>query len=573
MTPRALQLNARGYFERDGRIFFPVGVNYWPASCGVEMWQAWPTDEIRHDLDVIRDLGLNCIRFFLRWPDFEPELGTTDPVMFDRLRQLMEWCREREVLAHPGLIVGFMSGGHFWPRGKGDRNLYADPLMRSRSAALCREAAAVMEPYKDCVLALDLGNELGCADAWTTSPAAIREWCGEVTAAMREVWPDCLIVSGTDSGIVTTDYGWRLDAQPGTDFYSVHTYPVPDWNVIPFDGMTDPLCQAILPFCTLIARAFGPVMVQEFSTILMHDRETCEAYLKAVLPACLANGANGFLWWCLRDIRADIHPYIKGGMERRLGLVDDKDRPKPATEYVVAFMRSLNADAVPPRDAQRDVALYFPKAYYKRDNPLNPGNDPSTLFRRMLTAFYMLGKLDCRAGVVRGGGALDPSLRTLVITGAVLDTEEAAHLAAWVRQGGRVIWTGPSWHAWEDHCDALIGAQPANIRFAKPVTVACFGARWTLRHHPAGGRVSVRLTTAHALATSEDGEATVLINTLGCGTVLTVLPVPEDTVAGLAGELATRDGWVRWYEGLLGALEDAETGRQQHVPIDFPENC
>jgi len=547
----AITLDAHGYFERDGRGFFPVGVNYWPASCGVEMWPAWPADEIRHDLDVIRELGLNCIRFFLRWPDFEPRLGQVDETMFERLEQLMQWVAERGLLAHPSLVTGFMSGGHFWPRGKDQRNLYTDPLMRRHSAAFCRRAAAVMAPYRDSVLALDLGNELGCADAWPAPPAAIRDWCGAVTTAMREVWPDCLIVSGTDSGVVTMDYGWRLGEQPGTDFYSVHTYPVPNWNVVPFDGMTDPFCQAILPFATLMARAFGPVMVQEFSTILMHSRPDCEAYLKAVLPACLANGANGFLWWCLRDIHAEVHPYIKCGMERRLGLVDAEDRPKPAIEYVVEYFRALNADSTPAANLLNDVAIYFPTEYYKRDNPLNPGNDPSTQFRRMLTVYVMLTQLGYRVGLVRGGGPIDPANQTIVIPGTALTTVEAAQLVDWVREGGRLIWTGPSWHGWDTHCDTLIGAQPATIRFSKPVTVGCFGAHWTLRHHPADGRIRVQLTTATALAASDDGDATVLVNTLGRGKVLTVLPVPEDTVTAHTADLETRDAWVHWYAGLM----------------------
>ena len=34
-----LTLNSEGYFALDGARFVPVGVNYWPGSCGIEMWQ------------------------------------------------------------------------------------------------------------------------------------------------------------------------------------------------------------------------------------------------------------------------------------------------------------------------------------------------------------------------------------------------------------------------------------------------------------------------------------------------------------------------------------------------------
>ena len=553
-TTAGVSLDAQGYFLRHGQRVMPVGVNYWPASCGVEMWKAWPDKEMQHDLDVMQDLGLNCIRFFLRWPDFEPVLGKYNAVMFNRLARFLGWCAKRGILTHPSLVVGFMSGAHFWPKGKEQRNLYSDPLMLKHSAAFCRKAAAAIAPFHETVLALDLGNELGCADAWPAPPAAIRTWCATVTAAIRKAYPNCLIVSGTDSAVVFTDYGWRLGGQPGTDFYSVHTYPVPDWNVVSFDGMTDPLCQAILPFCTLMARAFGPVIVQEFNTILVHGRSQTESYLKAVLPACLANGANGFLWWCLRDIYADVHPYVKQGLERRLGIVDSNDKPKPGTEWVLEFLRSAH-NHVPAGSPAPEVVLYFPQEYYSRDNEHNPGNNPTSQFRRMLAAYYMLRKLGRTVGIARGDQPLDPSIKTLIITGAALTSTEAAALVSWVQHGGRLIWTGPMWQTWEDNCDKLIGAQPVNIRLAKAVTVECFGSQWVLANHPSGGRASAQPTTAKVLAMSDDGEPAVMVNSLGDGKVLSVLPVPEETILSLTADLAARDRWADWYAGMLKEVQ------------------
>src|SRR5690606_31335763 len=98
-----------------GDPVLPLGVNYWPASCGVEMWPQWPEAEIRADLDLVKQLGLNCVRFFLRWQDFEPQAGEYDETPFTRLADLLRWHEERGLLAHPALFVGYMSGGIFWP--------------------------------------------------------------------------------------------------------------------------------------------------------------------------------------------------------------------------------------------------------------------------------------------------------------------------------------------------------------------------------------------------------------------------------------------------------------------------
>ncbi len=556
MQKLPITLAADGYFRRGDRYLMPVGINYWPASCGVDMWQAWPAQEIQHDLDLVKSLGLNCVRFFLRWPDFEPTLGHHDERMFDRLRQLLHWCAERDLLAHPALITGFMSGGHFWPADKGQRNLYADPLLVERSAALCRRAAAVIAPFHADLLAVDLGNELGCADAWSAPPAAIRAWCDTVTNAIRETYPQALIVSGLDSGQVNCDYGWRLGEQPGTNFYSAHTYPVPNWNVVPFDGMTDPFCQAILPFCVLAMRNFGPVMVQEFSAILTCGKAEIDSYLDAVLPACLAAGANGFLWWCLRDVRATVHPYLKAGFESRLGLLDANDQVKPTLAGTLRFLQQTRDWSPPPAPAPApETALYWPLHYYRRDNPENPGNDPSATCRRMLAAYYLLGLAGRQVAIVRGGQPWPATVKTLVIPGALLTSPEIEALAAWVKAGGRVLWSGPAWPQWTETCDALLGAQPVDIRTPKTVQVDCFGAQWTLPHFPAEGRVAIRLLTATPVATGDDGTPVVLVNRLGAGRVVWVAPIPEETVATQAADRPARDRWQAWYNGLLALLD------------------
>ena len=49
-------LSPAGYFLRDGKRLVPVGANYWPGSCGVELWPAWPEHELQHDLDTLAKL-------------------------------------------------------------------------------------------------------------------------------------------------------------------------------------------------------------------------------------------------------------------------------------------------------------------------------------------------------------------------------------------------------------------------------------------------------------------------------------------------------------------------------------
>ncbi len=550
-------LDSEGYFQHDGKRVIPVGVNYWPASSGVEMWAQWNPEEIKRDLDIVRENGLNCIRFFLRWPDFEPTFGNYNEAMFDRLRDFLGWCREREILAHPSLIVGFMSGGFFWPADKGPRNLYADPIVRTASAAYCAKAAAAMRPFADTILGLDLGNELDCADA-NAHPAEIEEWCREVTGAIRSVWPDVLIVSGLDSSPVMRECHWRINAQPGTDFLSIHNYPVPEWNVFEFDGMTDPLCQAILPFNTLVARVFGPVMLQEFSTIIEQGIPECESYNIPVVRGCLENGANGFLWWCLRDISAEIHPYLKCAFECRLGLVGDDDKVKPPLRGLVDLFREIAAN--PASAARPDpancIGLYLPSEFYSHDNPYNPGNDLTQVYRRLIAAYYFLKRAGRAVMIVRGDKPIPSKLKTLLIAGALLTGGESKAIEAWVANGGRLLWSCADWHSWSKEADAMTGATPVDMRLPHMVDVELFGRTWHIDTASAcHSRTIARATTAKVVASTPDGTPVVFAQKHGKGACVTTTVSAESAIINLGPNRSERDIWRDWYAGVFGLLE------------------
>lgn len=547
---RGLLIDPSGYFSSADRRLVPIGVNYWPGSCGVEMWPRWPAQEIQSDLDLVAALGLNCVRFFLRWQDFEPEAGQYDRRMFERLAQMLAWCRERRILAHPSLFVGWMSGGTFWPRWREGRNVFADPFMLERATAFAREAARTIAPFHGSVLAIDQGNELCClADSRDAPPAAIVEWCARINEAIRSVYPQALIVSGNEQNQITSDTGWRLGQQPGTDLYSMHAYPVPSWHSVSFDGMTDPLCQSLLPFYTAIARAFGPVLVQEFGTIVTFGAAQQENYLRAVLPACWEAGANGFLWWCLRDITAPVQPYLKNSFEGTLGLVDAQGRVKPGLEYLIEFARSLPQRPAPGHKAT--VGLYWPKHYYPRDNPENPGNDPRQLSRRLVMANFILRQMGHAVRVVRGDLPLDHAPGTLVIPGALLGGDEAAALDVWVRAGGRLIWHGPDPVNWGWSYASLLGARPLDYRAPQPTVIELGGQSWSFEAYPRRVRLELAPDMASVIARDQAGLPMVLLNRVGRGAVLYALPLVEDAIAEVAPNRDLRSRWQGWYEAVF----------------------
>lgn len=549
--------SATGDFEtQDGDPVLPFGVNYWPASCGVEMWPQWPAAEIRADLDLVQRLGLNCVRFFLRWQDFEPHAGAYDETQFTHLAGLLQWHEDRGLLAHPALFVGYMSGGIFWPSWFDGRNPFSDPNLRKHAVAFAQKAAAVCSRFPRTVLALDLGNELGCLpECAAASPAAVKSWCADISAAVKRSFPGALVVSGSEQTQVNMDVGWRFGAQPGCDFYSMHTYPVSAWHSLAFDGMTDPLGQSLLPFYVKCARAFGPVVVQEFGTLLTRGVDECDAYLRAVLPACRAAGANGFLWWCLRDITFDGHPYDKFAFESQLGLVDARGEVKPALRYFLEFARQLrtgetfgiNASTTPR------AALYWPREYYARDNPRNPGNEPGVLSRQLAIAHYALTATGNLARVVSDLNQLAPD-EALAVTGAKLTASETADLLAWVESGGRLLFHGPDALTWGEAMIRLLGAEPLDFRAPNPRRMQWDDTAWTFAHFPREIRLNVRLTQAQTLATDDLGEPFLFRHDLGCGRVIACLAEVDREFAAHSTERREHARWLRWYHSLFKAL-------------------
>jgi hypothetical protein len=534
------------FLDRD-RPFVPSGVNYWPASCGVEMWARWPEAEIRADLALVRDLGLDTVRFFLRWQDFEPAEGRYDAAAFAHLDRLLGWCAELGLRAHPSLFVGFMSGGVFWPAWKRGRNLFADPVLLARSAAFAAAATRIIARHREHILAIDLGNEMNClVDAHTASPSENATWFAQVTAAIRAVDPGMLIVSGNDQNQLYNDWH-RLDGQRGTDFLSMHGYPVPDWHVVQFDGMGDPLCSDLLPCYCAAARSFAPVMLQEFGTILTTDGPRQQAYLAAMLPAARRAGANGFLWWCLRDIPPTVYPYTKVGMESQLGLVDADDRLKPGLEGFVRFAAGLDPLSI---GDPATVGLAWPRHWWDRDAPENPGNRPDACARRLALAFHGVKQVAGQPEVVRLECGIPAHIRTVVVAGMALDHADQLVLAAWVRAGGTLIWHSPTPMQWGPLSVELIGGRPMDYRAKRAVRVEAFGAVWDFPS-PSTQRAEIAITTARVVARDEDGLPAVGVNHAGRGVVVWALPPVEEAVVAVGPRPAARTAWVAWYRGMF----------------------
>ena len=52
---------------------FQLGVNYWPRKKAMYWWTDFDKVEVQEELSVVADLGMNLVRVFLLWDDFQPD--------------------------------------------------------------------------------------------------------------------------------------------------------------------------------------------------------------------------------------------------------------------------------------------------------------------------------------------------------------------------------------------------------------------------------------------------------------------------------------------------------------------
>jgi endo-1,4-beta-mannosidase len=94
---------------------FSLGVNYWPRRSAMAMWRSFDPDEIAEDFAHMAALGIDTVRFFLRWFDFQPEPRRMDSPMLGRLELVMDLLASAGLRAMPTFFTGHMSGVNWLP--------------------------------------------------------------------------------------------------------------------------------------------------------------------------------------------------------------------------------------------------------------------------------------------------------------------------------------------------------------------------------------------------------------------------------------------------------------------------
>lgn len=214
-----------GRLWRDGREFVAVGVNYHPSAAGCRIWTDWDGEALRRDLRQMAEAGLNTVRFFVFWRDFEPAPGDYDPEALDRLRQAVTLAGEAGLCCVVSLFTIWMNGQRLdlpWRQG---RSLWRDAEMLRRQTGFARTVARTLAGLQN-VLAYDLGDEIGNVEPDARlSRAEVAGWQSDVAGAVRREAPGALVLQANDASGVFGASPFGVDNAAGLDLVATHGFP------------------------------------------------------------------------------------------------------------------------------------------------------------------------------------------------------------------------------------------------------------------------------------------------------------------------------------------------------------
>jgi endo-1,4-beta-mannosidase len=373
------------------------------------MWQRFDPGEIADDMHRIADLGLDTVRFFLRWDDFQPAPNRMDLVMLERLVRVTELIADAGLRAMPTLFCGHMSGANWLPAWTLDRSrpngrfrtitegneepygvadLYAGPMLDAQRYH-AREVGAALRGHPN-VLAWDLGNEFSNLRD-PAKPSDAREWSKRLTAELERT-SGHPVTGGIHGEDLTRDRQIRPSsiAEPWI-FATMHGYSVYS------DFARSRTDADVVPFLAALAASLArkPVLFSEFgnptcppgkrspydrhpmpdepqlppvppddperATYACLDEAEMAVYARSVLEKLHAGGRLGAYWWCWADYAEELRtqpPFDEAPHEMSFGIIRSDGSLKPVAEALAAFAREERAVVEP-----NDPAMFEP-AYY-----------------------------------------------------------------------------------------------------------------------------------------------------------------------------------------------------------------
>lgn len=356
---------------------FALGFNYWASHAGLHMWKDWRPEIVEDDLRRLASYGVDTLRVFPLWPDFQPitlhrkylglpngimygeeRLGTDElgragmsPEAMEHFSFLADTAEKYHIRLIVGLLTGWMSGRLFVPPALEGLNVITDPKAVYWEVQFCETFVKYFKD-KPSIVAWDLGNECNCMGA-----ASTREegwwWTYTIASAIRRSDATRPILSGMHSLDISGEWTIR-DQAASCDILTIHPYKFfTDYcNLDPTNTIRS-VMHSPAELCMYRDIGGKPCLVEEVGlTDISAGEEVMAKFARSNMFASYAYDGLGMLWWCAcYEKDYDKTPYTWDHGERGMGLLMKNGEKVALKEFAAfkEFLASLPFDRLPAR--------------------------------------------------------------------------------------------------------------------------------------------------------------------------------------------------------------------------------
>jgi len=258
---------------------YRIGLNYWPIDTGIYWWRSFDQGSVEEDFSRIREAGVETLRIFLLWEDFQPEPRKVSIQSIDRLVTVIEMGYEKGLRFVVTFFTGHMSGVNFLPpwmiepdngefrfsifsegrKRKGKvLNFYSDREIQKAQKLLLREVSEALKGHP-ALWAWDLGNEPSNLILPNSKEEAER-WLEEMVSELKKRGESILVTLGLHQEDLEEDRRMGpKEVAHWCDFLSIHAYSIyAPWT-------SDKMDESVIPFLGLLTWWLGSkeVLIEE----------------------------------------------------------------------------------------------------------------------------------------------------------------------------------------------------------------------------------------------------------------------------------------------------------------------
>ncbi len=358
-----------------------IGCNYWSSKSAMYMWREWDESIIESDFKLLSENGINVLRVFPLWPDFQPitklygpngtyHIGFKDGLLpeteagkygidiemmkrFDRLVAIAEKYNFKIIV---GLLTGWMSSQLFAPPALEALNLLSSPEAIKWEIRFVKYFVSY---YKNCetIACWDLGNECNNMGKLEDTDE-VWLWCNSIADAIRVSDPmKRPVISGLHG--LSINGLWKIaDQGEICDGLTTHPYScfTPYCN---YDRTTSirPLLHSTSETLFYSDLSGKPCIIEEIGSIynVLAGETSSAIFAKITAYSAWANGINGYMWWCNHDFdKLNKTPYLWNPLEKELGLITTDGKIKPALKQIKEFSDFINQFDIELTPAETD---------------------------------------------------------------------------------------------------------------------------------------------------------------------------------------------------------------------------